>query len=263
MARIFRSAAALAMLAFAGLATAESPMRRMNALTNGGNNFMSNIVNSLASATAGDMLPAFKPDKELVMMQDTWRNGLNVMSVFEDNFKSEGMKLILDNANVQHEIMEKLPLLAAFDGFKAITGRRLDDAGTKAGFAEGVKSIMNALPNMLKTMKDPTISTRALSELLADDAEGMTEVFAAASSGDTGAMKKVEQALNEKIYPNINTDVLTELTATKPLKALIENKEIMRLIENDPIVNMALRADSPEQLDEFVKSYSAGRRFRF
>jgi hypothetical protein len=33
---------------------------------------------------------------------------------------------------------------------------------------------MNALPNMLKTMKDPTISTRALSELLADDAEGMT-----------------------------------------------------------------------------------------
>jgi hypothetical protein len=30
MARIFRSAAALAMLAFAGLATAESPMRRMN-----------------------------------------------------------------------------------------------------------------------------------------------------------------------------------------------------------------------------------------
>ena len=45
---------------------------------------------------------------------------------------------------------------------------------TKAGFAEGVKSIMNALPNMLKTMKDPTISTRALSELLADDAEGMT-----------------------------------------------------------------------------------------
>jgi hypothetical protein len=30
---------------------------------------MSTIVNSLASATAGDMLPAFKPDKELVMMQ--------------------------------------------------------------------------------------------------------------------------------------------------------------------------------------------------
>ena len=90
------------------------------------------------------------------------------MSVFEDNFKSEGMKvgrdgrkermgamphhlfmfilvltlppylppspqLILDNANVQHEIMEKLPLLAAFDGFKAITGRRLDDAGVSQG----------------------------------------------------------------------------------------------------------------------------------
>ena len=35
------------------------------------------------------------------------------------------------------------------------------------------------------------------------------EVFAAASSGDAEAMKKVEQALNEKIYPNINTDVLT------------------------------------------------------
>ena len=37
----------------------------------------------------------------------------------------------------------------------------------------------------------------------------------------------------------------------------------MRLIDADPIVSMALRADSPEQLDEFVKSYAAGRRFRF
>ena len=44
---------------------------------------------------------------------------------------------------------------------------------TKAGFAEGLKSIMDTLPSMLKTMKDPTISTRALSELLAEDVDGM------------------------------------------------------------------------------------------
>jgi len=32
---------------------------------------------------------------------------------------------------------------------------------------------MDTLPGMLKTMKDPTISTRALSELLAEDVDGM------------------------------------------------------------------------------------------
>lgn len=260
MARLFRSAAALAMLAFAGLAAAETPMRRAQALTG---KPMNAIKDALAGVSAADMLPAYKPDAELTMMQDAWRNGLDIMSVFEDSFKSEGMKVLLDNAEIQHQVMEKLPLLAAFDGFKAITGRRLDDAGTKAGFAEGLKSIMDTLPSMLKTMKDPTISTRALSELLAEDVDGMNATFAAASSGDKEAMDKVEQALNGKLYPNINTDVLKAVSESKPLKALIENQEIMRLIDADPIVSMALRADSPEQLDEFVKSYAAGRRFRF
>eukprot|EP00624_Nannochloropsis_granulata_P000932 evm.model.NODE_14087_length_57995_cov_43.650368.3 len=55
-----------------------------------------------------DMLPAYKPDAELTMMQ-----------------------AVLDNAEIQHTILEKLPLLAAFDGFKQITGRRLDAEGVR------------------------------------------------------------------------------------------------------------------------------------
>jgi len=89
-------------------------------------------------------------------------------------------------------------------------------------------------------MKDPTIFNRALSEPVAEDVEGiycslcvcvslylsisdlllthpslppslppfLQAAFAAASSGDKEAMEKVEQALNGKLYPNINTDVL-------------------------------------------------------
>lgn len=37
----------------------------------------------------------------------------------------------------------------------------------------------------------------------------------------------------------------------------------MRLIDSDPVTSMALRANSPEEMDEFVKNYAANRRFRF
>lgn len=45
---------------------------------------------------------------------------------------------------------------------------------TTAGFTAGLNSILKTLPDMLKTMKDPSISTRALSELLAEDANNIS-----------------------------------------------------------------------------------------
>ncbi|KAM3569067.1 hypothetical protein VYU27_008827 [Nannochloropsis oceanica] len=245
MARLFRSAVALAIFAFAGLATAESPMRRRQQMTTG---------------ALKDMLPAYKPDAELTMMQDAWRNGLDVMSVFTSNFQSEGMKAVLDNAEIQHTIMEKLPLLAAFDGFKQITGRRLDAEGTKAGFAAGINAMMTALPDMLKTMKDPTISTRVLSELLADDADGFSEVFNDASSGDKEAMAKVEAAVNEKLFPGINTSALKAVSEGNPLKSLLDNKEVMRLIDSDPVTITPPTAASDSKLVN--EGHENGKRWR-
>ena len=175
------------------------------------------MLSGAAKDVMEDTLPAYKPDAELTMMQvhsemqaqdiradrkplnknvghvsqltlvlicsialqDTWKNGLDIMKLFETSFASPGMKVrkdakktrsdegvavlrcvvhwarvqgrhaysyplhlfllvicflftvqaILDDVETQHKIMENLPLLAAFDGFKEITGRRLDDAG--------------------------------------------------------------------------------------------------------------------------------------
>lgn len=36
-------------------------------------------------------------------------------------------QVLLNNAEIQHRIMEELPMLAAFDGFKQARGRRLSD----------------------------------------------------------------------------------------------------------------------------------------
>ncbi|EKU22395.1 hypothetical protein NGA_0461700 [Nannochloropsis gaditana CCMP526] len=255
MARIMRSVATMAMLTFASLAVAESPMRRMQSLTG--------VLSGAAKDVMEDTLPAYKPDGELTMMQDTWKNGLDIMKLFETSFASPGMKAILDDVETQHKIMENLPLLAAFDGFKEITGRRLDDAGTTAGFTAGLNSILKTLPDMLKTMKDPSISTRALSELLAEDANNISEAFAAASAGDGGAMDTVNEALNKKLYPGVNTDVLKTVSASDPLSKVTGNNEIMRLINDDPIVTAALTERDPAKLDAFVKDYAASRRFRF
>ncbi|TFJ82402.1 hypothetical protein NSK_006311 [Nannochloropsis salina CCMP1776] len=210
MARIMRSVATMAMLTFASLAVAESPMRRMQSLTG--------VLSGAAKDVMEDTLPAYRPDAELTMMQDTWKNGLDIMKLFETSFASAGMKAILDDVETQHQIMENLPLLASFDGFKEITGRRLDDAG---------------------------------------------EAFAAASAGDGGAMDTVNEALNKKLYPGVNTDVLKTVSASNPLSKVTGNNEIMRLINDDPIVTAALTERDPAKLDAFVKDYASSRRFRF
>jgi hypothetical protein len=246
MARFFLSATALAAIF---VAVSAAPMRRMQATTGG-------AAAVLSAAKPGDMLPAAQPDAELSAMRDVWANGLDVMKTFSDLFASPGFKVLSDNVEIQKKIVSQYPLLKAFDGFKDIT-EAADASTVQASFANGIKAIMDAMPKALETMKDPTVSTKALNKLL-DSGNGMKELFEAAQGGDRSAMEQIEKALNGELYPMFNTDVFKELAASNPLGKLVENKEIMRILDQDPIVSQALR--DPSNLDSFVREFARKRR---
>lgn len=58
----------------------------------------------------------------------------------------------------------------------------------QASFANGIKAIMDAMPKALETMKDPTMSTKALSKLLDNGGEEMkVRARVCSASGGEGA----------------------------------------------------------------------------
>lgn len=54
-----------------------------------------------------------------------------------------------------------------------------------------------------------------------------------------------------------------EPLSSSPLFTPFSPLQIMRLINDDPIVTAALTERDPAKLDAFVKDYAASRRFRF
>ncbi len=72
----------------------------------------------------------------------------------------------------------------------------------QAGFAKGLQSILSAMPEALKTMKDPTISTKALSNIVNTGGDHMRKLFEDAQGGDLSAQEGITKALNEQLYPS-------------------------------------------------------------
>ncbi len=73
------------------------------------------------------MLEPLRPSEKVAFLQKVAKNGVDPLELFTRGVNSKGFKVLLKNAEIQHRILEEMPLLAAFDGFKQITGRRLSD----------------------------------------------------------------------------------------------------------------------------------------
>jgi hypothetical protein len=61
------------------------------------------------------------------------------IELFTRGVSSKGFQVVLKNVEIQHRILEEMPLLAAFDGFKQITGRRLSNEQVRVVDAVKVK----------------------------------------------------------------------------------------------------------------------------
>lgn len=274
MARFFLSATALATLCLTLVAA--KPMGRLQATTRQAQGTGSGILSAAAGAasaaanaagaattatvTAGEMLPAAKPDPEVEQIRDAMRNGLDVMKVFSDNLNVDtpAMKVLLGNTEIQQRIVKEIPVIKAFAGFKEIvTGQSADE--TRTNFVAGVKAILEAMPDALKTMKDPTISTQKLSQLLQSGDDEFKAAFSLAEGGDPAAMELVSDKLNSELYPMFNTAVFKEIAASKPLEKLANNQEIMRIISEDPVMEAAIK--TPDQLDKVARKVASRRRF--
>jgi hypothetical protein len=63
------------------------------------------------------------------------------MELFTRGVNSKGFQVLLKNVEIQHRILEEMPLLAAFDGFRQVTGRRLNDEQVRLSVSEDRRSV--------------------------------------------------------------------------------------------------------------------------
>ena len=67
------------------------------------------------------------------------KGDVDPIELFTRGVGSKGFQVVLKNVEIQHRILEEMPLLAAFDGFKQITGRRLSDEQVGLNAVKGRK----------------------------------------------------------------------------------------------------------------------------
>jgi hypothetical protein len=101
---------------------------------------------------------------KLAFLQGVQKNGIDPVELFSTVIESEAFKGLLDNAEIQHRLLETMPHLGALPGFSDIKGRRLDDAGTTAGFAKGVAALMDYSKGLNK-LKDPAYMLNVVQDL--------------------------------------------------------------------------------------------------
>lgn len=68
-----------------------------------------------------------RPSEKVKFLQKMAKGNVDPMELFNRGIASKGFQVLLKNVEIQHRILEEMPLLAAFDGFRQITGRRLSD----------------------------------------------------------------------------------------------------------------------------------------
>jgi len=69
------------------------------------------------------------------------KGNVDPMELFTRGVNSKGFQVLLKNVEIQHRILEEMPLLAAFDGFRQIMGRRLNDEQVCLSMSEGIRGV--------------------------------------------------------------------------------------------------------------------------
>lgn len=240
--------AALSIMALAS-ANPAKPMERLMQTTNGNNGgVLGNLINA-----GSQLLPAAKPNKEVQMILDAAENGVDVVNMFNGLLNGDAFKVITDNVEIQHRIMESLPALAAFKGFDKLSAgkRNLAEGEAKNFFAEGMKSVMNVLSDAVsKKNTDPVTSVKTLAELAKAD----PQLFAKAQAGDKNAFDEINRRYTKQAFPDLNENVMDILkkSAVSPSK-LLEMEGLGPIMETiisqDPVLEQVIKnPQTPEQL---------------
>lgn len=88
---------------------------------------------SRATPNAPSYTEPLRPSEKVKFLQKMAKGNVEPMELFSRGVKSKGFQVLLKNVEIQHRILEEMPLLAAFDGFRQITGRRLSDEQVRGG----------------------------------------------------------------------------------------------------------------------------------
>ncbi|EKU22120.1 hypothetical protein NGA_0024302 [Nannochloropsis gaditana CCMP526] len=101
------------------------------------------------SSLQGLFDPVGSPGKS-AFFQKVKKDGIDSVELFETLFKSKAFESILENVEIQHRIIEGVPILGAVSGFREARGRRLTDQETTAGFSKGVRNLLEMFKTSAK-----------------------------------------------------------------------------------------------------------------
>ena len=143
---------------------------------------------------------------KLAFLQGVQKNGIDPVELFRTVIESEAFKGLLDNAEIQHRLLETMPHLGALPGFSDIKGRRLDDAGTTAGFAKGVAALMDYSKGLNK-LKDPAYMLDVVQDLSKSSDPRVQALFAGAKQQDEASVEGLKALAAEKMFPGVDLEV--------------------------------------------------------
>lgn len=103
--------------------------------------FPPSILTRLPSLTAPSSIEPLRPNEKVKFLQKMAKGNVDPMELFTRGVNSKGFQVLLKNVEIQHRILEEMPLLAAFDGFRQIMGRRLNDEQVCLSMSEGIRGV--------------------------------------------------------------------------------------------------------------------------
>ncbi|TFJ81149.1 hypothetical protein NSK_007495 [Nannochloropsis salina CCMP1776] len=152
------------------------------------------------SSLQGLFDPVGSPGKS-AFFQKVKKDGLNPVELFESLFNSKAFENILDNVEIQHRIMEGVPILGAVSGFREASGRRLNDQETTAGFGKGVRNLLEMFKTSAKHALDPTLMNEKIAELSKSEDPEIQDLFKGASENDEASVLELKNLAARDLYP--------------------------------------------------------------
>lgn len=164
------------------------------------------------------------------------KNGLNPLQAFRDAMNTKGFKAILDNSEIQHRVLEELPILGAIEGFNKIRGnRQLSNENTRKGFVEGMENLMTlAQDAFINKVNDPAKVSATVAKMATSDDPSIKALFQRAQAGDKEAVEALQDEFTQQHYTGLDGKAFREISKAQNADKLEQLPEIMHFIEKEP-----------------------------
>ncbi|KAM3567729.1 hypothetical protein VYU27_010132 [Nannochloropsis oceanica] len=167
--------------------------------------------------------------------------GVDAIELFDTVIKSKAFEKILENVEVQHRLMEEIPILGAIPGFLEVKGRRLSDEETKAGFRKGMQNMWNMMKTVAEHAKDPTLMNTKLVELSKSDDPEILALFKAAGENDEASIMELQNMVAADLYPGVDVSVMRDILDAQSFDKILSFPELSRFVDQDPYLAKVLR----------------------